>query len=180
MDRYVTITTPTPMTVQVPETLLYKGEELSLYDYPLQPYLASGATAVKFQAPSTALHRGYVGTWTIRQGRLYLIKLEGHVGPFANTGAVALDALFPDAKDGVLADWYTGELCCPMGELLHYGRGGFTSVYESDLFIRVEHGTMVGERVVVNGEAPAPNSLRVKPDKNGKSDFLSQFRQKPD
>ena len=178
MGRYVTITTQTTMTVQVPETLLYKGEALSLHDYPLQPYLASGATAVKFQAHSTALHRGYVGTWTIRQGRLYLIKLEGHVGPFANTRAVALDALFPDAKDGVLADWYTDEMRCPMGELLHYGRGGFTSVYESDLFIQIERGVVLSERVVMNGEAATPVSLRAKPDQNSKNDFLSQFRQK--
>ena len=91
------------MTVQVPETLRYKGEVLTFYDYPLEPYLESGRCPVKFQAPSTALHRGYTGTWAIEHARLYLIKLEGHVGEFANTVEVGLSALFPDSPDGVFA-----------------------------------------------------------------------------
>ena len=66
-----------------------------------------------------------------------------------------------------------------MGELLNYGRGGFTSVYESDLFIQINQGVVVSERVVMNGEASTPVSLRAKPAKDGKSDFLSQFRKKP-
>lgn len=53
-----------------------------------------------------------MSTWIIWQGPLYLIKLERQVGPFANTLVVALDALFPQSKGCVLADWYTGELCC--------------------------------------------------------------------
>jgi hypothetical protein len=168
------------MTVQVPETLRYKGEALSFYDYPLQPYLESGQCAVKFLAPSTALHRGYVGTWSIEHARLYLTKLEGHVGEFANTVEVGLEVLFPDSPDGVFARWFSGQICCPMGELLNYGRGGFTSVYESDLFIQIEQGVVVSERVVMNGEAAPPIALRAKPDKDSKSDFLSQFRKKPD
>jgi hypothetical protein len=169
------------MTVQVPETLRYKGEVLTFDDdYPLEPYLESGRCAAKFQAPSTALHRGYVGTWSIEHARLYLIKLEGHVGEFANTVEIGLEVLFPDSPDGVFAHWFSGQLCCPMGELLNYGRGGFTSVYESDLFIQIEQGVVIGERVVVNGEASTPVSLRAKPDKDSKSDFLSQFRKKPD
>lgn len=167
------------MTVQVPETLRYKGEALSFYDYPLQPYLESGQCAVKFQAPSTALHRGYVGTWSIEHARLYLTKLEGHVGEFANTVEVGLEVLFPDSPDGVFARWFSGQICCPMGELLNYGRGGFTSVYESDLFIQIEQGVVVSERVVMNGEASTPVSLRAKPDTDSKSDFLSPFRKKP-
>jgi hypothetical protein len=167
------------MTVQVPETLRYKGEILTFDDYPLEPYLASGRCAVKFQAPSTALHRGYVGTWSIEHARLYLTKLEGHVGEFANTVEVGLEILFPDSPDGVFARWFSGQLCCPMGELLNYGRGGFTSVYESDLFIQIEQGVVISERVVVNGEASTPVTLRAKPDKDSKSDFLSQFRRKP-
>jgi hypothetical protein len=66
-----------------------------------------------------------------------------------------------------------------LGELLNSGGGGFTSVYESDLFIQIEQGVVISERVVVNGEASTPVTLRAKPDKDSKSDFLSQFRRKP-
>ena len=168
------------MTVQVPETLRYKGEALTFYDYPLQPYLASGQCAVKFQAPSTAFHRGYVGTWSIEHARLYLTKLEGHVGEFANTVEVGLEMLFPDSPDGVFARWFSGQICCPMGELLNYGRGGFTSVYESDLFIQIEQGVVISERVVVNGEAATPVPVRSAPAKNAEDKFLNLFRKKTD
>lgn len=59
--------------------------------------------------------------------------------------------VFPDFPDGVFAHWYTGELRCPMGELLNYVHGGYGSTYEQDLFIEVENGVVVNERVEGNG-----------------------------
>ena len=65
------------MTAQIAEKMFYKGEELSLCDEPLHYFLQAIKKNLKFEAPSTALWRGYVGTWTIEDGRLYLIKLKG-------------------------------------------------------------------------------------------------------
>ena len=71
------------MTAQIAEKMIYKGEELSLCDEPLHYYMETIGKELKLQAPSTALWRGYVGTWTIEDGRLYLMKLKG----FKETGS---------------------------------------------------------------------------------------------
>jgi hypothetical protein len=108
------------MTAQVAEALIYKGEKLSLCSNPLSTYLQSTPKSIRFCSISTALWRGYVGTWTIEGGRLYLAKLSGYVSKEGKTEEVDLSYLFPDYPDGVFAHWYTGELRCPMGELLNY------------------------------------------------------------
>ena len=141
------------MTAQAPEHLLYKGEELTLCSEPLGPFLEFSGSTVKFDARCTALWRGYVGTWSIENDRLYLVAIKGSVITDDEMSEVGLDALFPDYPDGVFAHWFTGELRCPSGALLNYVHGGYGSTYEKDLFIRVQRGVVLEERVVVNGQA---------------------------
>lgn len=139
------------MTAQFAEVLVYKGEQLTLCTNPLGSYLRNIGSAIKFHAPSTALWRGYIGTWTIEGGRLYLAKLKGFVQKGMDREQVDLAYLFPDYPDGIFAHWYSGELRCPMGELLNYVHGGYGSTYEHDLFIDVSQGVVVNERLVGNG-----------------------------
>lgn len=142
------------MTAQAAEVLIHKGEKLSLCTNPLGPYLQSAVSPVKFRARSTALWRGYIGTWAIEGGRLYLVKLSGCIDKADDDEAVEevdLSCLFPDYPDGVFAHWYTGELRCPMGELLNYVHGGYGSTYEQDLFIEIEKGVVLSERIEGNG-----------------------------
>jgi hypothetical protein len=139
------------MTAQAAEALIYKGEKLSLCTNPLGAYLEGVSSPIKFCATSTALWRGYIGTWTIEGGRLYLAKLRGYIDKDGAVDEVGLSYLFPDYPDGVFAHWYSGELRCPMGELLNYVHGGYGSTYEQDLFIEIEKGVVVNERLVGNG-----------------------------
>jgi hypothetical protein len=139
------------MTAQVAEALIYKGEKLSLCSNPLGTYLRSTPKSICFCSVSTALWRGYVGTWTIEGGRLYLAKLKGYVSKDEKAEEVDLSYLFPDYPDGVFAHWYTGELRCPMGELLNYVHMGYASGYEQDLFVQVENGIVLSERIETNG-----------------------------
>ncbi len=141
------------MTAQFSENLIYQGKELTLCAEPLGPFLKSAASTVKFHATSTALWRGYIGTWAIENERLYLVKLSGRVEATGGTREVGLEALFPDYPAGVFAHWFTGLLRCPSGALLKYVHGGFQSIYEKDLFIPVQRGVVMGERWVVNGVA---------------------------
>ena len=141
------------MTAQIPETLRHKGLELTLCDEPLGPFVSNNHLSLKFVARSTALWRGYVGTWAIEEGRLYLIKLSGSVEVHDDIQEVGLEALFPKYPDGVFAHWFSGELRCPQGGLLKYVHGGYGSVYEQDLFIDVLKGVVAGERTVRNGTA---------------------------
>ena len=141
------------MTAQFSESVLLRGETLSLCTEPLAEYLLTSGSAIELHAESTACWRGYIGTWAIEGERLYLVKLEGTTRTDAGWQALGLTDLFPDYPDGVFAHWFTGELRCTKGKLLQYMHGGYGSSYEQDLFIDVERGVVVGERLVVNGVA---------------------------
>lgn len=146
------------MTAQISEKLIYKGERLNLCTNPLEIYLSSVPPAVPFCSTSTALWRGYTGTWTIEGGRLYLVKLAGTIRHADGIENVGLSHLFPDYPDGVFAHWYSGELRCPMGEMLKYVHGGYGSSFEQDLFIELKNGVVISERVASNGEGTGKGS----------------------
>ncbi len=135
------------MTAQVHETLIYEGEETSMTSCPplpvghprLTPAGSPGMTT-KQGVPgvvfSTACWRRYVGTWEVRGGRLYLKDVQG---------------LYELAEgEPLFADWVSGWLVVPQGELLQYVHMGFESVYERELHLRVEAGVVVGTRVLDN------------------------------
>ena len=93
------------MTAQFTEILHLRGEKLSLCSQPLDGYLDSAANPIKFESTSTALWRGYVGSWTIENDRLYLTKLSGNTQTDEGLKKVVLTDLFPGYPDGVFAHW---------------------------------------------------------------------------
>lgn len=146
------------MTAQVSEKLIYKGQELNLCAEPLFTYLETIRSELKFVAHSSAKWRGYVGTWCIEDGRLYLAKLSGTVREGDAERSIDLGYLFPDYPDGVFAHWFTGELRCVQGGLLKYVHMGYSSTYEKDLFIHIQNGVVLGDREIVNGVAETGKS----------------------
>ena len=157
------------MTAQFSELLMLEGEQHSLCSYPLASYFALGGESVAFRASSTALSRGYIGTWEILdqgpdQGpvqRLYLIRLQGWL---QDESPVSLETVFPGYPQRVFAHWFSGTLRLPQGQLLHYVHGGFGSCYEQDLLIDVTRGVVTAKRVRVNGfsdEASAREGYRI-------------------
>ena len=144
------------MTAQFSELLMLEGKQHSLCSYPLASYFAFGGESVAFRASSTALSRGYIGTWEILdqgpdQGqvqRLYLIRLQGWL---QDESPVSLETVFPGYPQRVFAHWFNGTLRLPQGQLLHYVHGGFGSCYEQDLLIDVTRGVVTAKRVRVNG-----------------------------
>ena len=145
------------MTAQFSERLHYRGEELALCSEPLGYYQKTVRKDFQLEAPSTALWRGYVGTWTIESQHLYLVKLLGYKATTAGSVEIGLGDLFADFPDGVFANWYPGELRCPMRGLLEYAHGGYASTNEKDLFLGFEKGILISERIVDNGLAD-PNA----------------------
>ena len=153
------------MTAQFSELLMLEGKQHSLCSYPLASYFALGGESVAFRASSTALSRGYIGTWEILdQGqvqRLYLIRLQGWL---QDESPVSLETVFPGYPQRVFAHWFSGTLRLPQGQLLHYVHGGFGSCYEQDLLIDVSRGVVTAKRVRVNGfsdEASAREGYRI-------------------
>ena len=138
------------MTAQFAEVLHYEGDELALCTQPLGDYFSLAGIEAPFESPHTALWRGYVGTWEIVGGRLYLIKLSGSLRGGAEA---SLATLFPDYPDRVFAHWYTGTMRAPQGKQLKYVHQGYSSTYERDLMITVVKGVVTKTTVRNNGTA---------------------------
>lgn len=128
------------MTVQIAERLCYEGNNVAIHTTPLRSYFAMGGDWPRFVLSSTALWRGYVGSWEIIDDRLYLISLEGTLEGGA---AASLAIIFPEFPDRVFAHWYSGTIRIPQDELLSDIHLAYDSAYESDLLLDVERGVVV-------------------------------------
>ena len=133
------------MTIQAGDILSYNGEKTTIATEPLKPYLKTRSD-VSFIYKSTALVRGYIGTWKIRNKKLYLISLLGFVN---NNEKVDLNYLFPN-KTEVFADWFSGNIRIPEGELLKKINLGYASVFEKDRILSFKEGILISETVKDN------------------------------
>ncbi len=160
-------------TAQYPEKLIYKGKTHSLFSEPLEARLASYWDEPAFGPPrrrpaqlrarSTACWRGYVGTWKIERGQLWLVAL--HTDWESRGKPIPIGDIFPGESTPLRASWYSGILRVPLGKRLVYVHMGFHSVYEQDLLIAVRAGKVEGERTVDNRNRGAERSagFRVRP-----------------
>lgn len=138
------------MTAQIREKLSYNGKIYHLAAEPLYPYLEEHK--IKFVSSSTACWRGYVGNWIIENDYLYLVELKAYIkSENSSLGGkeVGLGYLFP-GQDKVLADWFSGVIRIPHGEMIHYVHMGYASVYEKELFLRFVNGKYVSYREIDN------------------------------
>ena len=138
------------MTAQVHEKIRYQGKRMRLASCPHFPedhprinevseeeimkLAMADKTGIIF---STACWREYIGSWSIRRGKLYLTKLEGRFGI--------------KGQEAIFADWFTGELHIPKGKVLHYIHMGFDSVYEEEIVLTLKQG------IVINTQTVSPN-----------------------
>ena len=141
------------MTAQIAERLLHDGREFALCSLPLEPYLESHTARPRFRVPSSALRRGYIGTWRIMKQRLYLVGIAGEL---QDGGAASLHSVFPHEHDTVFAFWFSGELRVPQGKMLEYVHRGFESRFERDLLFTCEAGVITGKKVQRNGKSDRP------------------------
>jgi tetratricopeptide (TPR) repeat protein len=56
----------------------------------------------------------------------------------------------------ILADWFTGVLKVPRGEILHYVHGDFLSIYEKEVRVKIENGVVIDSRVIDNRPHSGP------------------------
>jgi len=89
---------------------------------------------------STACWRGYIGTWEIKDGRFYLNDVVGRYKKIS--------------KEPLFADWFSGVVKVNKGEILCYIHMGFESVYEEEVHITIEDGTITHQRIISNVRKP--------------------------
>jgi hypothetical protein len=138
-------------TTQFPDILYLEGQKHSLDSLPLETYYGPGNPRPKFRAPNTATWRGYIATWEIDRGVLYLKAIQA----WNDQGQVGLPALFPGRKGRVAATWFSGKLKVPQGKILRVSVPH--PIYEKYLMITVEQGRVVNQEVMDNpGGAQTP------------------------
>lgn len=143
------------MTAQFYENLLYNGEVFSMAEIPLYDYLEQNNIIIP-DADCTACWRGYIGKWEIINDKLFLTSLN-----VLGNRNLNINSYFP-GKTKVFADWYSGEIRLPIGELLEYEHHGFGSIYEKDLFLVIENGILVKQYEVDNNTEELQTRLKEK------------------
>ena len=133
------------MTIQAGDILSYNGEKKTIATEPLKSYLETRSD-VGFIYKSTALVRGYIGTWEIKNKQLYLVSFVGFVD---NNKKVDLNYLFPN-KIEVFADWFSGDIRIPEGELLEKINLGYAAVFEKEQILTFKEGIWNSETVKDN------------------------------
>ena len=129
------------MTTQIDEFVIINGNKGWMSSHPLIPkehprIYERSPQEVPSGFRTTACRRGYLGTWEIRDDRIYLVRLSGRL---------QLRGCTP-----VFADWVSEVLRVPMGEVLYELHGGPGAIHEKDLHIKVKNGVVVSFRTIKN------------------------------
>lgn len=158
------------MTAQRQDTLTYRGRSYALRGRPLDTCTDADVRErmTWLQGRSSALWRGYRGTWEIKAGRLWLVDLEATIREHHNPATPeawqhadrGMDWLFPDALGPVLADWFTGVLESPRGRAHRTRQYSYETPYIR--FFNVKAGTVIStelhdNRKVLRAELKRPS-----------------------
>lgn len=135
------------MTAQTPETVEFEGATRALFSEPLFPYLHFHQDRVAFTCPHTALYRGYRGVWAIRERKLFLVSLEGRQ---PDGSSVNIRTLFPNEEGPIFAQWYSGWLVLPEGNVLKYIHSDFETVYEREIHLYIDGGVLYEREEITN------------------------------
>jgi hypothetical protein len=155
--------TPAFATGQAPDKILYEGRLRSLFSNPLEDYYEDEEKRPLFMVSpntmTTGNWRGYIATWEIKDGTLYLT----HVKAWIENRRVTLQRLFGKRvrKGKVKASWFSGELRIPDGKMLQYVHMGYGSVYEREIFLTVEKGRITDKAIIDNTPRYLPSEIEL-------------------
>lgn len=149
-------------TGQNGERLVYKGGEVEMFGFPLESYFERNPPRPAWLTETnSASHRGYVGSWEIIGGDLYL-KSVSRIEWTTNSDPVEkeiFEKLFPKAKSPLRADWFSGVISIPKGKILRYE--GFTEIREKEELLTFKEGRLVNTREL-DHRRRAPSHLKGK------------------
>lgn len=139
-------------TGQRSERIIFNGKEYSLFTDPLESLFTEvNPRPVKlFGYACTASRRGYIATWKIDNGKLFLIKIvSGDCS--AEPADLDVSSIFKKPLP-VEATWYSGVLRIPRGKLLKFINAGYASVYEEEVLLTIEKGVLIKEEIKKNSK----------------------------
>lgn len=145
------------MTAQSPERIILDGRPQPIYGDPL--YRLRKQCRLDLRNPncwSTGNYRGYVGTWEIRAGTLYLVHLcwDGWDGESCEVPITDDDfrrRLFRAAGGAgfpLRAHWFNGLIRIAAGRRLVYSHQGWSHWHERERVMQFRNGEIVRDREV--------------------------------
>lgn len=141
------LSTKSNTTAQIPDLLVLAEDTLGIFSNPLESFFDEENPRPEQIFPggcsTTACWRGYQATWRILDDALFLIAIADCCGG-ARLSVAELDSLLDGRfKAGkAWADWFTGHILIPDGELVEYMHMGYGSTYEQYIILRVEDGVV--------------------------------------
>ena len=156
-------------TDQVPEVCVYKGKTLPFFsEWPLDSYLSQKKLNTKSLFGSSGCYfsacwKNYVGTWTIEDGKLYLLNIRNACYPTSLNG-VSASTKFPAdnlgreyadlyrwfanyCQDGkVFAYWYSGGFSILKGKPLYDSNNREIQPYTNELELQFKNGKLISEK----------------------------------
>jgi hypothetical protein len=131
------------MTAQLQENLILNGKNISMAFCPPLPLndsrliiLTDDEVEERGFIFNSACWREYIGTWEIKDKKLYLVSLKGRFKLLTNSP--------------IFADWVTEILIVNQGEMLNYVHMGFNSTYEQELHIKIDKGMVIKSKTIDN------------------------------
>lgn len=139
-------------TAQYPDRIIYDGKEYSLHTNPMESYFEKHPDKRPTgETRSTALWRGYVATFEVKDKSLVLKDIKIQVS--TKTGDGQHDLTWKSVKDTLIPEgqvlqinWFTGILVLPYGELVRYVHMGYGSTYSNYILLEIKSGKLTGER----------------------------------
>ncbi|OGF33660.1 hypothetical protein A2223_00075 [Candidatus Falkowbacteria bacterium RIFOXYA2_FULL_35_8] len=135
-------------TAQYPDKIIYDGKEYDLFTNPMEAYFSKyPEKRPKSGGISTALWRGYVATFEVKDKVLILKDIQIQTGyeKGEQNWRSEKGAVVPEGQS-LQIDWFTGILCLPFGERVKYVHMGYGSTYSNYILLEVKKGKITGER----------------------------------
>jgi hypothetical protein len=147
LPSLVLIQTLTFATAQMPDRIIYNGQQFSLHTNPLEPFFEKHPDKRPHGFGSTALWRGYVATFEIVDEELRLkdIEVRRQVGKEYDKWISVIHEVFEPGMI-VKVDWFTGLLVLPYGKRTNYVHMGYGSTYRRYHVLEIDRGSFIRSR----------------------------------
>lgn len=139
-------------TAQYPDKIIYNGKEYNLHSNPLELYFEKHPDKrPKGGIMSTALWRGYIATFEVKDNQLFLQNIEIEYQDATSKESYnykwksVINEVFPDQKN-IKIDWLTGLLVIPYGKLVNYVHMGYGSTYKNYILLEIDKGELKKEK----------------------------------
>lgn len=131
-------------TAQYPDKIYFDGKLYDLQSNPMEPYFEKNPDKKpKSGIVSSALWRGYVATFEVADGGLYLRDVEIKVRDPQKEHSIifksVIDEVLPKGQK-LKIDWFSGLLILPYGKMVNYVHMGYGSTFENYILVEINSG----------------------------------------